>query len=73
MQSGPCVEKIVINDDNLLNGTRTKEIVNIQKTREVVNGIRKMHPGGPQQGGAFIADLSGAILKHGATRTKDSE
>jgi len=45
----------------------------IQKTREVVNGIRKMHPGGPQQGGAFIADLSGAILKHGANRKQDSE
>jgi len=45
----------------------------IQKTREVINGIRHVRVGGPQQGSAFIGDLSSAVLKHGKGRKVDSE
>ena len=45
----------------------------IQKTREVVNGIRDLRPHAAKQGNAFVADLAGAIAKHGAGRKVDSE
>ena len=45
----------------------------IQKTREVVNGIRRLHTAAPVQQSAFVADLAGAIAKHGANRKVDSE
>jgi len=45
----------------------------IQKTREVINGIRHVRVGGPQQGKGFVMDLSSAVLKHGKGRKVDSE
>lgn len=45
----------------------------IQKTREVINGIRHVRVGGPQQGQGFVMDLSSAVLKHGKNRKVDSE
>lgn len=44
----------------------------IQKTREVVSSIRKLHQG-PTQGGNFTMNLNAAVLKHGANRKIDSE
>ena len=44
----------------------------IQKTREVVNSIRKVHAM-PQQTNAFTMGLNAAVMKHGATRKVDSE
>lgn len=38
----------------------------ISKTREVINGMRKLQMG-PSQGSAFVGELAGAIKKHGAT------
>ena len=45
----------------------------ISKTNEVVNGIRKLRQQAPVQQSAFVADLAGAIKKHGANRKVDSE
>jgi len=45
----------------------------IQKTREVINGIRHVRTGGPQQRAGFVADLSSAVLSHGKQRKVDSE
>ena len=45
----------------------------IQKTREVINGIRHVRGGAPKQTNAFVSDLSAAIGKHGANRKIDSE
>jgi capping protein beta len=45
----------------------------IQKTREVINGIRHVRVGGPQQGQGFVMDLNSAVLKHGKNRKVDSE
>lgn len=36
----------------------------IAKTREVINGMRKLQQG-PTQGNAFVGELAGAVLKHG--------
>lgn len=36
----------------------------ISKTREVINGMRKLQQG-PIQGNAFVGELAGAVLKHG--------
>jgi capping protein (actin filament) muscle Z-line, beta len=36
----------------------------ISKTREVINGMRKLQQG-PMHGNAFVGELSSAILKHG--------
>ena len=44
----------------------------IQKTREVVNSIRRIH-GAPTQSNAFTMGLNAAVMKHGATRKVDSE
>jgi capping protein beta len=44
----------------------------IQKTREIVNSIRKTDPG-PKQSNAFTMNLNSAVLKHGANRKVDSE
>ena len=43
----------------------------IQKTREVVSSIRKLHSG-PKQGSAFTMNLNAAVLQHGANRKVDS-
>ncbi|KAJ1459630.1 F-actin-capping protein subunit beta [Pelagophyceae sp. CCMP2097] len=47
----------------------------IQKTREVVSSMRKLHAGGatPAQGQPFTMNLNAAVLKHGANRKVDSE
>lgn len=42
----------------------------IQKTREVVSSIRKLHAG-PTQGSAFTMNLNEAVMKHGAGRKVD--
>jgi hypothetical protein len=43
----------------------------VQKTREVVNGIR--HPySGPAVSSAFVESLKSAVGDYGATRTVDS-
>mmetsp|Transcript_23983 Transcript_23983/g.73990 ORF Transcript_23983/g.73990 Transcript_23983/m.73990 type:complete len:281 (-) Transcript_23983:1-843(-) len=44
----------------------------IQKTREVVSSIRKLHAG-PKQGMDFTANLNAAVMKHGANRKVDSQ
>lgn len=44
----------------------------IQKTREVVSSIRKLHKG-PVQDKGFTMNLNSAVLKHGKTRAVDSE
>lgn len=44
----------------------------IQKTREVVTSIRKLHKG-PTQDKGFTMNLNSAVLKHGANRKVDSE
>mmetsp|Transcript_24341 Transcript_24341/g.78645 ORF Transcript_24341/g.78645 Transcript_24341/m.78645 type:complete len:283 (-) Transcript_24341:297-1145(-) len=44
----------------------------IQKTREVVSSIRKLHKG-PTQGQPFTMNLNAAVLKHGQNRKIDSE
>lgn len=36
----------------------------ISKTREVINGMRRLQQG-PSQGNAFVGELAGAVLKHG--------
>eukprot|EP00937_MAST-01D_sp_MAST-1D-sp2_P003539 g3539.t1 len=64
---GKLIEDLEISMRSSMDG------IYIQKTREVVNGIRKLHVGTPVQKSAFVADLSGAILKHGANRKVDSE
>ncbi|DAZ92757.1 TPA: hypothetical protein N0F65_000582 [Lagenidium giganteum] len=38
--------------------------VYISKTREVINGMRRLQQG-PTQGNAFVGELAGAVLKHG--------
>jgi capping protein beta len=38
--------------------------VYIAKTREVINGMRKLQQG-PMQANAFVGELAGAVLKHG--------
>jgi hypothetical protein len=45
----------------------------IQKTREVINGIRHVRGGAPKQTNAFVGDLAAAIGRHGANRKIDSE
>ena len=42
----------------------------IQKTREIVNSMRRLSRG-PSQGTNFTASLMGAVAAHGATRTVD--
>jgi len=42
----------------------------IQKTREIVNSMRRVNAG-PQQGKAFTAGLNAAVAAHGATRKVD--
>ena len=44
----------------------------IQKTREVVSSIRKLHKG-PTQDKGFTMNLNSAVLKHGKNRAVDSE
>ena len=41
--------------------------VYISKTREVINGMRKLQ-NKPVQGNAFIGELAGAVLKHGTSK-----
>lgn len=44
------------------------DVLYISKTREVVNGMRKLQQG-PSHGNAFVGELAGAILKHGLKKT----
>ena len=44
----------------------------IQKTKEVVSSIRKLHKG-PTQDKGFTMNLNSAVLKHGANRKVDCE
>ncbi|TYZ67346.1 hypothetical protein PybrP1_001163 [[Pythium] brassicae (nom. inval.)] len=41
----------------------------ISKTREVINGMRRLQQG-PSQGNAFVGELAGAVLKHGLKKTQ---
>jgi hypothetical protein len=45
--------------------------LSVQKTREIVNSMRRSG-GGPRQGNAFTASLNAAVGKHGSTRKTDS-
>ena len=45
----------------------------IQKTREVVNGIRKLQPFDRSGGQSFVDSLNAAVKSHGAARKVDSE
>jgi len=49
------------------------EGIYIQKTREVVNGMRSAGAQKEKEWGAITASLNAAVLKHGDKRTKDSE
>lgn len=42
----------------------------ISKTREVINGMRKLQQG-PSQGNAFVGELAGAVLKHGLKKAQE--
>mmetsp|Transcript_8944 Transcript_8944/g.11726 ORF Transcript_8944/g.11726 Transcript_8944/m.11726 type:complete len:284 (+) Transcript_8944:40-891(+) len=44
--------------------------LSVQKTREVVNSIRRVGTG-PQQASAFTSSLNAAVAKHGTTRKVD--
>jgi hypothetical protein len=44
--------------------------LSVQKTREIVNSIRRSG-GGPRQASAFTSSLNSAVLKHGTTRKVD--
>lgn len=44
----------------------------IQKTREVINSMRKLH-GVPAQGRAFTMNLNAAVMNHAKNRKQDSE
>lgn len=43
----------------------------ISKTREVINGMRKLQQG-PMQGNAFVGELNSAILMHGLKKKESS-
>jgi capping protein beta len=49
------------------------EGIYIQKTREVVNGMRSAGAQKEKEWGAITASLNAAVLKHGDKRVKDSE
>lgn len=41
----------------------------ISKTREVINGMRKLQQGPSSHANAFVGELAGAVLKHGLKKT----
>jgi capping protein beta len=46
----------------------------IQKTREVINSMRRLHAvGGPGQGAAFTMNLNAAVMRHAAGRRQDTD
>ena len=58
--------------EEMENSLRSKlDALYISKTRDILANIRTL-TAGPTQGAEFVADLSGAILRHGAKKADTS-
>jgi len=64
---GKMIEEMELKIRNSIEG------VYIQKTREVINGMKTANAGKEKQFEAIVASLRGAVQHHGAARKKDSD
>ncbi len=64
---GKMIEDMELKIRNAIEG------VYIQKTREVINGMRQANAGKEKQFESIVASLKGAVQQHGNTRKKDTE